>query len=153
MKGLIITLVSIMAFTFSTSLNAQMAKSSELVAIEKTNDSASEEVAILQDFKANKTQRRVIKKIKKYVTPKMFAKGVRTTALEGKTVTVQLSLDANGAITNMQIVKGFEDSLDAKVMKFIKEYDSKNPLANSKLDRPAIIQVEVPLVGRMQYMN
>ncbi len=153
MKSLIIAAASIMAFTFSTSLNAQMAKNNDLAVTETTKGSASEEVAILQDFKANKTQKKVIKKIKKYVTPRMFAKGVRTTALKGKTVTVQLSLDANGAITNMQIVKGFEESLDAKVMEFIKEYDSKNPLANSNLERPAIIQVEVPLVGKTQYMN
>lgn len=153
MKGLIFAFASILALTFSTTLNAQMAKNEELASIEKTSSSVSEDVAILQNFKANKTQRRVIKKIKKYVTPKMFAKGVRTTALVGKTVTVQLNLDSNGAITNMQIVKGFEDSLDEKVMNFIKEYDSKNPLANSKLDRPAIIQVEVPLVGKSQYMN
>ena len=95
----------------------------------------------------------MIRKMKKYVTPKIIAKGTRTTALQGKTVTVQLSLDHNGAITNLQVVKGFEDSLDAKVLKYIREYDAENPLANSKLDKPTIIQLEVPLVNKTQYMN
>ncbi len=153
MKSLIIALISVLAISLSTSLNAQPSNNNDVASAEKTTSISSEEVAILQNFKANKTQRREIRRIKKYVTPKIIAKGVRTTALVGKTVTVQLSLDTNGAITNMQIVKGFEDSLDAKVMEYIKEYDSKNPLANSKLDRPAVIQLEVPLVGRTPYMK
>ena len=53
----------------------------------------------------------------------------------------------------MQVVKGFEDSLDAKVMKYVREYDATNPLASSKLDRPATIQLEIPLTGKLQYMN
>jgi hypothetical protein len=121
--------------------------------MEETKKMDSEEVAILQNFKATRTERKVIKKVKKYVTPRLFAKGTRTTALVGKTVTVQLSLDQNGAITNMQVVKGFEDSIDAKVMKYVREYDANNPFAASKLERPVTIQLEIPLAGRLQYMN
>jgi len=153
MKNLILVFASIFALTFSTSLSAQPSNKKEMASAEKTTTVAIEDVAILQNFKANRTQKKVIRKIKKYVTPKIIAKGKRTTALQGKTVTVQLSLDQNGAITNLQIVKGFEDSLDAKVLKYIKEYDSKKPLAESKLEKPATIQLEVPLVGRQQYMH
>ncbi|MFK8008603.1 MAG: hypothetical protein AB8H03_19750 [Saprospiraceae bacterium] len=153
MKNLILAVTSIFIFSFTTAVNAQPSNIDKLKVEETTVSSSSEEVAVLQNFKANRTQRRVIRKMKNYVTPKIIARGVRTTALQGKKVTVQLSLDQNGAITNLQIVKGFEDSLDAKVLKYIREYDANNPLANSKLDKPTIIQLEVPLVNNIQYMN
>lgn len=153
MKNLILAVASIFALSFATAVNAQPANIEKLTTEETTASSSSEEVAVLQNFKANRTERRVIKKMKKYVTPKIIAKGKRTTALQGKKVTIQLSLDKNGAITNLQIVKGFEDSLDAKVLKYIREYDAKNPLANSNLEKPTTIQLEIPLVGKVQYMN
>ena len=153
MKNLILAFASILAFTFSNDLYAQPANQKEMTDTETAKGASVEEVAVLTNFKANKTQKRVIRKIKKYVTPKIIAKGVRTTALQGKTVTVQLSLDQNGNISNLQVVKGFEDSLDAKVLKYIKEYDAKKPLAESKLAKPTVIQMEIPLVGKQQYMN
>ena len=153
MKNLILAIASIFALSFATAVNAQPANVEKLVTEEATASTSSEEVAVLQKFKANKTQKRVIRKMKKFVTPKIIAKGVRTTALQGKKVTVQLSLDKNGAITNLQIVKGFEESLDAKVLKYIREYDAENPLANSNLEKPTTIQLEVPLVGKTRYMN
>lgn len=153
MKNLILAFASVLAFTFSNSLYAQPSNQKDMTDTETAKGSSSEDVAVLTNFKANKTQKRVIRKIKKYVTPKIIAKGVRTTALQGKTVTVQLSLDQNGNISNLQVVKGFEDSLDAKVLKYIKEYDAKKPLAESKLAKPTVIQMEIPLVGKQQYMN
>ncbi|MFK7775294.1 MAG: energy transducer TonB [Saprospiraceae bacterium] len=153
MKNLILAFTSIFILSFATAVNAQPANVEKLITEETAVTSSSEEVAVLQNFKANKTQRRVIRKMKKYVTPRIIAKGTRTTALQGKKVTVQLSLDKNGAITNLQIVKGFEDSLDAKVLKYIREYDAENPLANSNLEKPTTIQLEVPLVGKTQYMK
>lgn len=153
MKNLFIAAVTIFVLSFATSVNAQPSNMEQLKVEETTVNSSSEEVAVLQNFKANRTQRRVIRKMKNYVTPKIIERGVRTTALQGKKVTVQLSLDQNGAITNLQIVKGFEESLDAKVLKFIREYDAKNPLANSNLKKPTTIQLQVPLVNKTQYMN
>ncbi len=154
MKNLFLVFTLISAFAFTNNLNAHPTNTdNDINKVEEVKKMNSEEVAIVQNFKATKTERRVIKKVKKYVTPRLFAKGTRVTALVGKTVTVQLSLDNNGAITNMQIVKGFEDSLDAKVMKSIRDYDATNPLASSKLERPATIQLEIPLAGKLQYMN
>jgi outer membrane biosynthesis protein TonB len=153
MKNFILAVASIAALLLTTTLSAQPSNKEKLTTEETTVSSSSEEVAVLQSFKANKTQRRVIRKMKKYVTPKIIARGTRTTALEGKKVTVQLSLDTNGAITNLQIVKGFEESLDAKVLKYIRAYDAENPLANSNLEKPTTIQIEVPLVGKASYMN
>lgn len=154
MKNLFLVFTLILAFAFTNNLNAQPSNTDNDVSnMEETKKMNLEEVAVLPNFKATRTEKRVIKKVKKYVTPRLFAKGTRTTALEGKTVTVQLSLDKNGGITNMQVVKGFEDSIDAKVMKYIREYDATNPLAGSKLERPATIQLKIPLTGKLQYMN
>lgn len=153
MKNLIITIVTISALFLSNQLFAQPAGDNTLASVEEVTANYSEDVALLQNFKANKTQKRVIKKVKKYVSPKVIERGVRTSALEGKTVTVQLSLNTNGAISNMQIVKGFEETIDAKVLNLIKEYDAKNPLADSKLEKPTTIQLKIPIVGKKQYMN
>jgi len=153
MKNLFITIALIFAFLFTTAVNAQPANIDKLTNAAATANSSSEEFAVLQNFKANKTQRKVIRKMKKFVTPNIIEKGKRTTALQGKKVTVQLSLDTNGAISNLQIVKGFEESLDAKILKYIRAYDAENPLARSKLDKPTTIQLEIPLVGKTRYMN
>lgn len=152
MKNLLIAIISVLALTFSNTIFAQP-MDKNVPEMEKVNDTNAEEFAILENFKATKTQKRVIKKMKRYVTPKVMAGKRNTAALEGKKVRVQLTLDTNGNIANMQIVKGFEESLDARVLKFIKEYDSKKPLANSKLDKPTTIQFNVNLVGKKQYMN
>ncbi|MDG1433720.1 MAG: energy transducer TonB [Saprospiraceae bacterium] len=151
MKNLVFAFASFFTFIFASSINAQTSNIEKLTLEEK--ESSSEEFAVLENFKANKSQRKVIRKMKKYVTPKIIEKGKRTTALQDKMVTVQLSLGKDGEITNLQIVKGFEESLDAKVLKYIREYDAKNPLANSNLERPTTIQLEVPLVGKTRYMN
>lgn len=154
MKNLFLVFTLILAFAFTNNLNAQPTNTDNEVSEKgETKKMDSEEFAILQNYKATRTERKVIRKVKKYVTPRLFPKGTRTTALAGKTVTVQLSLDRNGAITNIQVIKGFEESIDAKVMKYVREYNENNPLADSKLERPATIQLEIPLAGRLQYMN
>ena len=151
MKNLIIAFASILALTFSTQTFAQPANDDTVASIDKVTPSDSE-VAILQDFKANKVQKKVIKKVRKYVTPRVLG-GRKGNALEGKTVKVQLSFNQNGDISNMQIVNGFEESIDARVLNFIKEYDAKKPFSETDIQFPSVIQMEIPLVGKKRYMN
>ncbi|MEM6964436.1 MAG: hypothetical protein AAF573_06700 [Bacteroidota bacterium] len=153
MKNLIITFVTVCTLFTTNQLFAQPAADNTLASTSTTSATYAEDIAVLENFKANKTQKKVIKKVKRYVSPRVIEKGVRTDALAGKKVTVQLSLNTNGTISNLQIVEGFEETIDARVLALIKEYDAKNPLAASKLDKPTTIQLEIPIVGKKQYMN
>ena len=65
MKNLILAFASILAFTFSNDLYAQPANQKEMTDMETAKGASAEEVAVLTNFKANKTQKRVIRKIKK----------------------------------------------------------------------------------------
>ena len=96
MKNLVFAFASFFTFIFASSINAQTSNIEKLTLEEK--ESSSEEFAVLENFKANKSQRKVIRKMKKYVTPKIIEKGKRTTALQDKMVTVQLSLGKDGEI-------------------------------------------------------
>lgn len=153
MKNLILIFTAMLSLIFSNALSAQPINKETTSDVELTSNNNGEEEAILTNFKATKTEKKVIKKVRKYVTPKIL-KGVKhTAALEGKTVTVQMSLNQDGSIRNLQVVEGFESTLDERVIALIRKYDSVKPLVNSKLDRPTIIQMEIPLVGKKRYMR
>ncbi len=153
MKNLILIFVSVLSFAFTNSLFAQPMSKNEVPKTDVVSEVDSEEEEILTSFKATRTEKKVIRKIKKYVTPKILKGERHTAALEGKKVKVQLSLDKNGAIRNLQIVEGFEESLDQRVLDFIKKYDEKHKLADSNLNQPSIIQMEIDLVSKKRYMN
>ena len=153
MKNLILIFASILSFAFANTINAQPINKDEAPETTTVTSVDSEDEEILMDYKATRTEKKVIRKIRKYVTPKLL-KGVRhTAALEGKKVKVQLSLDKNGNIRNLQVVEGFEETLDQRVLDFIRKYDEKNSLADSNLDQPTIIQMEIDLVSKKRYMN
>ena len=54
MKNLILAVASIFALSFATAVNAQPANIEKLTTEETTASSSSEEVAVLQNFKANR---------------------------------------------------------------------------------------------------
>lgn len=111
-------------------------------------------VEILTNFKATRVQKKVIKKVKKYVTPRVLkGRRVRTDVLEGKTVTIQMHIDANGNIGNFAIVKGIEPKLDNIVVSLIKEYDTVKPFSTTSIAKPATIQLEIAVVAKKYSIN
>ncbi|MEO1259626.1 MAG: hypothetical protein AAFZ15_12555 [Bacteroidota bacterium] len=144
MKNLICLLFLALTFSFATSLNAQ-----EYSAVNVKNNGG--DVEILENFKATKDQKKVIKKIQKYVGPKVLDRGVNGDAFQGKAVKVQMGLDANGGIDYLVVVEGLGPKLDEKVVNLIKEYTETKSLASSGMATPAVIQMDIPVVMNSYY--
>ena len=69
MKNLVIILLAVFSFAISNDTNAQQMASADVSSYSKTTTG---EVEILTNFKATKDQKKVIKKIQKYVTPRIL---------------------------------------------------------------------------------
>lgn len=149
MKNLVFAFVALFAFTLNIG-NAQSLQK-QVKNIEIATDQG--DVEIIKDFKATKQQKRVISKVKKYVTPRIFDRNVNTTAYAGKTVKVQVNFDANGAVSDITMVDGQTPQLDEKVINLIKEYDSNTPFANTNIEKPSVIQLDIDLVGAKYFIN
>ena len=148
MKKLLFTVFALVSLGLSVSLSAQsMASVDNMTA---TNP-GGEKIEILNNFKATKAQKKVIKKVKGYVTPRVLGRNVRTTALEGKAVKLQMALDANGLIDYIVVVEGIESKIDNKVIGLVKEYNEKNSFATSNIEKPAVVQMEIPVTRKKQY--
>lgn len=145
MKNFVILLVSI--FTFATAFNST-AQSMQTATETNTLTTNPGDFEILTNFKATKEQKRVIKKIKKYVSPRILGGAKYTTALEGKTVKVQMNFDDNGNIANVMVLENELIGADQKVIDLIKEYDAKYPIATSDIEKPSAIQLDIDLVAK-----
>ena len=110
------------------------------------------QVEILTNFKATKQQRKAIKKINKYVTPRVLGRVTHTAGLVGKTVKAQINFGANGAIEAITIIDGMGEKIDAKVSKLIKEYDQKQAIGKA-VGNATAIQLNVPLVSKKYFVN
>ena len=148
MKNLFSILLVLGICYFGTTLSAQsMASVDNLTA----NNPGKEKVQILEDFTATKTQKKVIKKVQKYVTPRVLGRNVRTAALDGKAVKLQMALNADGLIDYVVVVDGLGEKLDERVIKLVKEYNQKRPFATSDLEKPSVMQLEIPVTRKKQY--
>jgi len=142
MKNLVFLLVSVFTLSFGFA-NAQSLQSvSDFSTVENSD------VEILKNFKANKQQKKVIKKIRNYVSPRLLSDNPYASALEGKKAKVQVNFDENGAVSEVTVIESDVRGLDAKFENLIKEFISDNPKVNSEIDRPGAIQLEIPLVAK-----
>ena len=141
MKNFVFALVSL--FVFSSAINAQSLQSTNDLIIIETGD-----VEILKEFKATKEQKKVIKKIKRYVSPRLLSDNPYAEALEGKTAKIQVNFDAQGNVSNVTVIESDVDGLDARFEKLVKEYNSKNPVTNAGVEGPTAIQLDIPLVAK-----
>ncbi len=148
MKNLIFALVSLFAFSV-TNIDAQSIQRQ----VNNTMTEDNGEFEILKEYKATKQEKKVIAKIQKYVTPRIFAGVKHTAAFEGKSVKVQVNFDDKGAISNIAMVNGEMPDLDEKVISLIREYDQKNPIAATNIDKPSAIQLNIALVGKRYFIN
>lgn len=139
-----------LAFAFFA-FNTLQAQDFAAVDMEKTTISHGGDVEILKNFKATKAQKKEIKKVRSYVTPKIVDSKARNNALDGKSVKLQLALTADGTIDYITVVEGFVPKLDEKVVALVKEYNEKNPFAQSDIEKPSVIQMEIPLASKAYY--
>lgn len=139
MKNLLFSFVFLFAFSLSNNLKAQ----------DVTNIN---EVEILTNFQASKKQKKLIKKIKKHVSYRFLKKNTRAEALMGKTVKVQININENGLISAISVIKGQGVKIDNRVVELIKAYDAEKPISNTNIEKPSILQLEIPLVVK-QYFN
>jgi len=150
MKNLFCLFVLLSFISFN--INAQtVAERSIAQATEIADANGDDKVEVLTSFKATKAQKKVINKVKKYVTPRVLNRKANVAALDGKTVKVQMKLDAQGAIAYLIVVDGISPKLDEKVVALVREYNEKKPFANSDLVRPAVVQMEIPVAGKRNY--
>jgi len=111
-------------------------------------------VDIIPNFKATKAQKKHIKKVKKYVTPRILGKRKkRLPFLEGKTITIQMHIDADGNVGNFAIVKGIKTKIDNRVISLIKEYDTIHSFSVSSIEKPITIQIEFDVLTKQNYTN
>jgi len=148
MKNLILVLVTMITFGLT---NNGIAQSMQSTANYSATVSDNGEVEILKEFKATKQQKRVIKKMKNYVTPRLLSDNPYRSALEGKSAKVQVNFDMKGAITEVTVIESDVQGLDENLERLIKEYDLKNPIAKSDMEKTEAIQLVIPLVGKKYY--
>lgn len=111
-------------------------------------------VEVISKFKATKVQKKVIKKVKKYVTPRILGdRKIRSPFLEGKTITIQMHIDADGNIGNFAVVKGILAKLDNRVISLIKEYDKIQSFSTSPIEKPSTIQIKFDVLPKKFYTN
>lgn len=140
MKNLAFVLIALFTFSFTT--NAQSLQSNtDFVKVDNG------EVEILKEFKATKQQKKIIKKVRNYVTPRLLSDNPHASALEGKKAKIQVNFDNNGAVSEVTVIKSDVRGLDAKFESLIKEYVSKNP----STEMGTVIQMEIPLVSKKYY--
>ncbi len=155
MKKVTLLFVCLVSFATTTFLNAQSvaytSTSTETTTYSST-DADPEKVEILTNFKATKKQKKAIKKIKKYVTPRIIGRTNHTDALAGKKVKVQVNFSAKGNISAITIVDGMGEKIDAKVASLIKEYDQKQSIGTSIGDMTPI-QMDIPLVNAQYFVR
>lgn len=154
MKNLIILFVlSIFGYT---SVNAQTA-STNYKAIDQSTETKvnssdnDDDVVLLNSFKPDRTQKKVISKVRSYVTPKVFTQKVNTAAFADKAVKLQMGLDQAGGIKYIVVVEGIEKSIDARVIELVKAYNAEKPFASSKLEKGAVVQMDIPVVTKKYY--
>lgn len=150
MKNFGIILLTVFAFVFSNTVNAQQLASADVTEYTTTDN---HEVEILTNFKATKNQKKVIKKVQKFVTPRLFDRNANVGALEGKTVKLQINFDQSGAVSNIAVVNGIAPQIDERVVSLVKEFDTTTPFASTNIERPTAIQLDVKLVAKEQYMK
>ncbi len=148
MKNLSLLLVVVLSFFANNFIAAQSFATT--VAEKQVIKTTASDVEILKNFQATKDQKKVIKKVKKYVSPRILDRGVRTAALEGKTVKLQMGLDAQGNIEHLVVVDGIEPKLNEKVVSLVKEYSEKSPFAETGI-APTVIQMEIPITSNKYY--
>lgn len=155
MKKVTLLVICLMSFATTTFLNAQSvayASTSTETTTYGSTDADPEKVEILTNFKATKQQKKVIKKIKKYVTPRILGRTTHTDALIGKKVKVQVNFSVKGNITAITIVDGMGEKIDAKVSDLITEYDQKQSIGSAIGDMTPI-QMEIPLVNAQYFVR
>lgn len=145
MKNLLLSILFLAAFGISIDTNAQEVITASNATVETTD---ANDVEILTNFKATKTQKKLIRKINKYVAAKFVTKDMRGAGLVGKTVKVQMNLDTNGQIAAISVIKGQHVSIDSRVIELIKAYDAAKPISNSEVAKPSVMQLNVPLVTK-----
>ena len=151
MKNLIfILLLSLSANSF---LNAQVVTGeySSTNTEEGIVKLVNNEVEILKNFTATKDQKKVINKIKKYVSPKVLGRAANTSAMNGKSVLLQMGFSAQGDIEYIVVVEGIGPKIDEKVVNLVREYDAKKPIAQTDMAKPGVIQLDIPLTSNKYY--
>ena len=153
MKNSIPVLLLVLCFSVGNSINAQVVaeKFSSAKTEQKAVKTADHEVEILTNFKATKDQKKLINKIKSYVSPRILGRAANVDALVGKTVKLQVSLNPQGNIDYIVVVDGIGSKLDEKVIGLVEEYNEKKPFADSNIAKPAVIQIEIPVVSNKYY--
>lgn len=142
--------ISTQNLTAQTATMAYVATSQNEAVINTNTD--PKKVEILTDFKATKKQKKAIRKINKYVTPRILGRVTHTAGLVGKTVKAQINFGTNGAIEAITIIDGMGEKIDAKVTKLIKEYDQKQAIGQA-VGNVTAIQLNVPLVNKKYFVN
>lgn len=154
MKNRIILFVVILSASFTTSIYAQPANDNYAVNKKMSDKMVAdndEEITLLTSFKATKAQKKEIKKIKSFVTPKVFTAKVNTATLQGKTVNLQMALDQAGAIKYIVVIDGIQPKIDERVVQLVKDYNNQNAFASSKIEKPSVVQMSIPVVGKAYY--
>lgn len=118
-----------------------------------TNLTTSKEVKILSSFQATKQQKRVIRKIKKYVAVRFLGRKKNIAGLIGKTVKVQLNIEQNGTISAISVIEGQGLKINKRVVDLIRKYDKKKPIASTKIEKPAVIQLAISLVSKRYFLD
>lgn len=147
MKNLTSYFLFFFVLLLASNLKAQtVAQSSNQAS--STNLTTSNEVKILTHFKATKRQKKLIRKVKKYVGVHFLGRNKQTKGLVGKTVKVQLNIGTDGTIETITVMEGQNPSIDNRVVDLVKKYDEQKPISASKIEKPAVIQLVIPLVGK-----
>ncbi len=150
MKNLLFSFVFLFAFSIANNLKAQDATSSNQFITESASGS---EVTLLTNFKATKKQKKLIKKISKYVSYRFLKTETRAAALTGKTVNVQINTNNKGGISAISVIEGQSTKIDTRVIELIKAYDAQQPISKTNIAKPSILQLDIPLVVKQYYIR
>ncbi|MEM6320235.1 MAG: hypothetical protein AAF960_21380 [Bacteroidota bacterium] len=150
MKNLILAFVTICTFGFGATLSAQSMASADT---KSYTSPTTDKVEIIDNFEATKAQAKLIKKIQKYVTPRVLGRNTRTAMLEGKVVNIQMGLDDNGLIEYVVAYDGIEPKINNRVVKLVKEYNEKKPFTGADVNKPTILQMAIPVTRKKNYMD
>ncbi len=149
MKNVLFSFIFLFAFSLSNSLKAQDAIPSNLTA----EAISANGVEILTNFKASKKQKKLIKKIKKYVSYRFLKTETNAEALSGKTVNVQINTDNQGLISAISVIEGQSAKIDTRVIELIKTYNAMKPISKANIAKPSVLQLDIPLVVKQYYIK